>query len=191
MIESYETMEALKAAVAEDPARFTEGYPVYVEELKEVITYRNGEWVAEEIADTEVMDESGAFNDTPKANGEITMSLYDMNRQLINQLPDYNEEAWNGAKEILTDYLTDHVNTYYMLYGRELNYFTVFKKNGDGEFDTLFDAVKTCLDSVGAVRSFDFDGVGACEIWVKPEVASTVTCMYLFPYDDGVVTFNE
>lgn len=179
MIESFETMEALKAAMEENPSRFTEGYPVYVEELKETVVYHDGEWTAAELGETKT-----------SANGEITMSLYDMNRQLINQLPDYNEEAWNGAKEILADYLTDHVNTYYMLYGRELNYFTVFKKNGDGEFDTLFDAVKTCLDSVGAVRSFDFDGVGACEIWVKPEVASTVTCMYLFPYDDGVVTFN-
>ena len=161
-----------------NPDNYVEGTTVYLEDIKEGIRYINGEWVADETMET-------------KANGDITMSLYEMNRQLINQLPDYNEEAWGGAKEIFNEYLSKHINAYYMLYGRELNYFTVFHKNGDGEFDNLFDALKTCLDSVGAIRSFDFDGEAAIEIWVKPEVASTVTCMYLFPYDDGVVTFSE
>ena len=178
MIPSFENMEALKADMEKNPDSYVEGTAVYLEDIKEGVRYINGEWVADETMET-------------KANGDITMSLYEMNRQLINQLPDYNEEAWNGAKEIFNEYLSKHVNAYYMLYGRELNYFTVFHKNGDGEFDNLFDALKACLDSVGSIRSFDFDGEAAIEIWVKPEVASTVTCMYLFPYDDGVVTFSE
>ena len=179
MIPSFENMEALKHDMEVNPHCYTEGYTVFLEDIKETVTYQDGEWVAQEIGET------------TSASGEVSMSLYEMNRQLINQLPDYNEEAWSGAKEIFNEYLTKHVNAYYMLYGRELNYFTVFHKNGDGEFDNLFDALKTCLGSVGAIRSFDFDGEAAIEIWVKPEVASTVTCMYLFPYDDGVVTFSE
>lgn len=178
MIPSFENMEALKADMEKNPDCYVEGTTVYLEDIKEGVRYINGEWVADETMEA-------------KANGDITMSLYEMNRQLINQLPDYNEEAWGGAKEIFNEYLTKHINAYYMLYGRELNYFTVFHKNGDGEFDNLFDALKTCLDSVGTIRSFDFDGEAAIEIWVKPEVASAVTCMYLFPYDDGVVTFSE
>ena len=178
MIPSFENMEALKADMEKNPDIYVEGTTVYLEDIKEGVRYINGEWVADETMETQ-------------ANGDITMSLYEMNRQLINQLPDYNEEAWGGAEEILKEYLEKHPNSYYMMYGRELNYFTVFHKEEDAEFANLFGAVKTCLDSVGGVRSFDFDGEAAIEIWVKPEVASTVTCLYLFPYDDGVVTFSE
>lgn len=178
MIPSFENMEALKADMEKNPDIYVEGTTVYLEDIKEGVRYINGEWVADETMETQ-------------ANGDITMSLYEMNRQLINQLPDYNEEAWGGAEEILKEYLEKHTHSYYMMYGRELNYFTVFHKEDGAEFANLFGAVKACLDSVGGVRSFDFDGEAAIEIWVKPEVASTVTCLYLFPYDDGVVTFGE
>ena len=179
MIPSFENMEALKHDMEVNPHCYTEGYTVFLEDIKETITYRNGEWVAQEIGET------------TSTSGEVSMSLYEMNRQLINQLPDYNEEAWDGAKEILKEYLEKHNHSYYMLYGRELSYFTVFHKEDSAEFVDLFSALKTCLDSIGGVRSFDFDGETAIEIWVKPDVASTVTCLYLFPYDDGVVTFSE
>lgn len=179
MIPSFENMEALKHDMEVNPHCYTEGYTVFLEDIKETITYQNGEWVAQEIGET------------TSASGEVSMSLYEMNRQLINQLPDYNEEAWNGAKEILKEYLEKHNHSYYMLYGRELSYFTVFHKEDSAEFANLFNALKTCLDSVGSVRSFDFDGETAIEIWIKPDVASAVTCLYLFPYDDGVVTFSE
>lgn len=179
MIESFESMAALQQAMEENPNRFTEGDCVFVEDIKETVHFRNGEWVAEELGEIKT-----------DGKGEVTMSLYEMNRQLINQLPDYNDEAWNGAEAILKEYLEKHPNSYYMMYGRELNYFTVFQKRDEAEFASLFDAMKTCLASVGGVRSFDFDGEAAIEIWVKPDIASTVTCLYLFPYDDGVVTYN-
>ena len=177
MIPSFENMEALKADMEKNPDNYVEGTAVYLEDIKEGVRYINGEWVADETMET-------------KANGDITMSLYEMNRQLINQLPDYNEEAWGGAKEILREYIEAHPNNYFMAYGRELNYFTVFHKEDEGEFESLFDALKICLDSVGAVRSFDFDGEAALEIWVAPSIASSVTCLYFFPYDDGVVTYR-
>ena len=179
MIPSFENMEALRHDMEVNPHCYTEGCTVFLEDIKETIIYRNGEWVAQEIGET------------TSTSGEVSMSLYEMNRQLINQLPDYNEEAWDGAKEILKEYLEKHNHSYYMLYGRELSYFTVFHKEDSAEFVDLFSALKTCLDSVGSVRSFDFDGETAIEIWVKPDVASAVTCLYLFPYDDGVVTFSE
>ena len=179
MIESFESMAALQQAMEENPDRFTEGYCVFIEDIKETVHFRNGEWVAEELGEIKT-----------DGKGEVTMSLYEMNRQLINQLPDYNDEAWKGAEAILKEYLEKHPNSYYMMYGCELNYFTVFQKRDEAEFASLFDAVKTCLASVGGVLSFDFDGEAAIEIWVKPDIASNVTCLYLFPYDDGVVTYN-
>ena len=106
MIPSFENMEALKHDMEVNPHCYTEGYTVFLEDIKETIIYRNGEWVAQEIGET------------TSTSGEVSMSLYEMNRQLINQLPDYNEEAWDGAKEILKEYLYKHNHSYYMLYGR-------------------------------------------------------------------------
>ena len=117
MIPSFENMEALKHDMEVNPHCYTEGYTVFLEDIKETVTYQNGEWVAQEIGET------------TSTSGEVSMSLYEMNRQLINQLPDYNEEAWGGAEEILKEYLEKHAHSYYMMYGRELNYFTVFHKS--------------------------------------------------------------
>ena len=101
MIPSFENMEALKHDMEVNPHCYTEGYTVFLEDIKETITYQNGEWVAQEIGET------------TSASGEVSMSLYEMNRQLINQLPDYNEEAWSGAEAILKEYLEKHNHSYY------------------------------------------------------------------------------
>ena len=131
MIPSFENMEALKHDMEVNPHCYTEGYTVFLEDIKETIIYQNGEWVAQEIGET------------TSTSGEISMSLYEMNRQLINQLSDYNEEAWSGAEKILKEYLEKHNHSYYMLYGRELSYFTVFHKENSAEFANLFNALKT------------------------------------------------
>ena len=120
MIPSFENMEALKHDMEVNPHCYTEGYTVFLEDIKETITYRNGEWVAQEIGET------------TSTSGEVSMSLYEMNRQLINQLPDYNEEAWGGAKEILKEYLEKHNHSYYMfLYSRPLAACAVIKVTFD------------------------------------------------------------
>ena len=104
----------------------------------------------------------------------------------------HKEREYNYSVRNFEKYLNEHPNSYHMMYGRELSYFTVFHKEveAEAEFNGLFDAIKACLASVGSVHSFDFDGEAAIEIWVKPDIADDVTCLYLFPYDDGVVTYN-
>ena len=54
-------------------------------------------------------------------------------------------------------------------------------------------AVAECLANIGQVYSIELTAnKDAIEIWVRmyPKVAeeeSTLTCMYLFPYDGGIV----
>ena len=75
-----------------------------------------------------------------------------------------------------------------MLYGREINYFTVFAKHGKWELETLALAVTECLANIGPVYSIELTAEkDAVEIWVKDIHQDLLTCMYLFPYDGGIV----
>lgn len=120
----------------------------------------------------------------------VQMSLYDFNRQIVEQLPAFGDTQWIGAESIFSDWDAKDKHEYYMLYGKEVSYFTIFKKkHTNGEFNSLFEAVKECLINIGDVHSFDIvDDGTAIEIWVKTE--EVMTCFYLFNYDEGIVTFN-
>lgn len=172
MIESFENRMALDEVAANRD--FPEGYSVYIEDEKKTLTYRSGEWVEEEIK--------------AKTNSNVEMSLYEINRQLVTQLPNFEDTQWSGAKAVFTDWYKNLGNTYFLLYGQECHYFTLFMKSPDTE-ENLFDVLKECLINVGPVKAFDItENKDAVEIWV--EVDGIATCFYLFNYDDGVVKFN-
>lgn len=80
-------------------------------------------------------------------------------------------------------------NKCYMLYGKEIGYFTLFMRDSyNWEIETLDLAVMECLANVGPVYSIELTAnKDAIEIWVKDTQRDLLTCMYLFPYDNGVV----
>lgn len=132
----------------------------------------------------------------PTADGNLQLNLYELNRNIISQLPDYSDEQWEGAEKVFSDWLAKKTSKYFMLYGREISYFTIFKKRSMldevVEFGSLFDALKECLVSLGPVRSIAVneleDGSSSIEIWVNYQ--DTVTCMYLFEYEEGIVVYE-
>ena len=77
------------------------------------------------------------------------------------------------------------LNNYYMLYGKEISYFTVFKIIEHCLFNyEVIDVIK----NVGTVKAIDLtEAADAIEIWVKDIHQDLLTCMYLFPYDGGIV----
>ena len=78
-------------------------------------------------------------------------------------------------------------NFYYMLYGKEISYFTLFKINESKYFGK---EVIECLKDVGYIKAIDLTDTGdAIECWVENEQGPT--CLYLFPYDAGVVQVGE
>ena len=113
----------------------------------------------------------------------INMGLYDMNKQLISQLPALNDEDLKDTHYTIHSLHAKYNNDYYMLYGKEISYFTLFKINDVTYFGN---EVVECLKNVGTVKAIDFTEPGdAIEIWVEDEDGPT--CLYLFPYDSGLV----
>ena len=124
-----------------------------------------------------------------KVNGEgLHMSLYELNRSIMEQLPalaDFDE-----ATETINNYQAQTKNKFYMLYGKEISYFTIFNMVEEySEFESLGDAVLECLATVGAVKSVYLTQDNTIEIWA--DINGEIHCLYLFPYDTGIVTVKE
>lgn len=179
MVECIETLAELKELIADEDTI------IYCEEDKQYYRFYDGEW------NVEVME-------TPK--GDIHMSVYEMNKQILAQLPVFTEENWQGARSVFEDWYKDKPFKYYMLYGREIGYFTLFHEDEEIiEFTNLFDAIAECLGQFD-VKAFDVVDEAAIEIWIDWTVPQEdnsnsnekrTTCMYLFPYDDGVVNYGR
>lgn len=123
-------------------------------------------------------------------DSNLSVSLYDLNKTAIPQLPPLTQEQLDKIPELLNTFCEECRNTFYMLYGKEISYFTLFVKNSDMTNETFAEVVLDCLRMVGSIRAIDLVDVGdAIEIWVVNE-NNEATCLYLFPYDLGVVPFN-
>lgn len=143
-----------------------------------------------EVAQTEdgklKIFQGGEWKDLNVEGSNLELGLYDMNKQIISQLP-ILEDFDKAMYDILTLYETYH-NKYFMLYGKEISYFTVFKIIEPQYFGE--DVLDCCLN-VGLVKAMDLTEAGdAVEIWVQPQDGEP-TCLYLFPYDSGIVQVGE
>ena len=100
-------------------------------------------------------------------------------------MPDYTEEQKKAAIDIINNFAND--GTFYMLLGRELNYYTLFfKEDHPNNIETIGEGVIDCLSHIGKIKSIEeTEDKGAVEIWVQHEDAITV--LYFFLYDQGVI----
>ena len=100
---------------------------------------------------------------------DASIELYELNRSIIEQQGIIKEEdiarAMNDIKYLVTS--TD--NKCYMLYGKEIGYFTLFMRvSYNWEIESLDLAVMECLINVGPIYSIELTAEKeAIEIWVK------------------------
>lgn len=121
---------------------------------------------------------------------DVNMSLYELNRSIVTQQGPMDDDTLNDILREVTNFLWSTENEFFMLYGKEINYFTIFRKGWKYE-DSFSTAFKDTLSNVGTIYSISLtEQKDAYEIWVKTQ-DDLVTCMYLFPYDSGIVTFRE
>lgn len=147
----------------------------------------------------ELMMWTGTEWNEVKAEGgsEITMTAYDMNKQIIGQLPELNEETIEEKKTLIFDFCEETRNSFYMLLCKDIGYFTLCQRTlrpTDAhtvmhyiDTDTLIsidDLVVECVKNVGTIKSIE-PVDGAIEIWITNPYGET-HAMYFFPYDRGV-----
>ena len=143
-----------------------------------------------EIAQTEdgkyQVFKDGEWHDLKMEGSNLELGLYDLNKQIISQLPalaDFSNAIINIRK-----LHGKYWNKYYMMYGKEISYFTLFEVCGLNDFGQ---DIIDCCANVGTIKSMDMtETEDAIEIWVQPEEAEP-TCLYLFPYDSGLVKVGE
>ena len=148
-------------------------------------------------------DEQGwvPFKAKTNANG-LQMSLYELNKSIISQLPVFDNNAWNGAEKIVNDWISSQLSQekksrYFILYGKDISYFTVFRRVSAGaDYEDFFSGLKDLLASIGDVYAIDpVKDNSAMEIWVRyideEQKIDEMTCLYLFNYDEGVITFHD
>ena len=131
---------------------------------------------------------------------EARVSLYELNRSIIKQQGPLEEKDIKSKMNILKEF-SNTFGKYYLLYGREINYFTLFVKDENWELESLDLGVIECLNNIGTIYSIEYTKEkDAIEIWIEVETETStdtekseklITCMYLFPYDTGIVKIGE
>ena len=122
-------------------------------------------------------------------NGQETavgISMYDLNKQIISQLPTIDEETIKNKMTEIREFVNDTNNKFYMLLCRDINYYTLFMLNPNVAEETLEDILLECVQTFGNIKAIDKVD-GAIEIWVQNEhFENGPYVMYFFPYDGGV-----
>jgi hypothetical protein len=150
----------------------------YTPEENEIIQNPEGEYL---------IWKDGACNKINVEGSDISMGLYDMNKQIIAQLPTLTDDELNEKKYSIDALNAKYNNEYYMLYGKEISYFTLFKIVEPQYFS--YEVIE-CLKNVGDIKAIDLtEDKDAVEIWVMAD--GKATCLYLFPYDLGIVQVGE
>lgn len=148
-------------------------------------TPQEGEIIQSSIDNKFYIFKENAWMPISMDSSGVSMGLYDMNKQLISQLPALTD--LEDKVDVIHKLHIDYGNFYYMLYGKEISYFTLFKVIEPQYFGN---EVIECLKNVGVIKAIDFtETQDAIEIWVENEDGPT--CLYLFPYDNGVVQVGE
>lgn len=156
------------------PQTFQEGQICYEQNSDKVMVYYDKQWTPLEKAKVNI-DSSG-----------VEMSLYDLNKNIMSQLPPLSQEQIAELKELILTFDDNIDNTYYMLLCREKNYFTLFVKNGCLGINTINESVIDCLYDLGDIVSGEITkDKMAIEFWVKTD--KDAFCVYFFGYDNGVV----
>ena len=148
----------------------------YTPQENEIIQTPNGEYL---------IWKDGVWNKINIEDSGLEIGLYDLNKQIIAQLPDFTD--WDSSADLIEVFHNTWNNEYYMLYGKEISYFTLFKINDETALPSI---LLECINNVGVVKAIDLtEAKDALEIWVISN--NEPTCLYFFPYDMGLVYVGD
>lgn len=161
-----------------------------VEKLEDILEPYHGQsvWCSSEDKAYRY-DAIEGWQEIPEDNEtSIGMNMYDINKQIISQMPALTPGKLTEKKILVRDFILKTKNRYYMLLCRDINYYTLFSIENTSSDELLENIMlDECIAKyLGDIKSVEVteDG-GAIEIWYTAHDDSYV--MYFFPYDTGVV----
>ena len=126
-----------------------------------------------------------------QGKGNINMSLYDINKSLMSQMPDYSSEQIKELENKVDNWVNEKYlsNEYFMLLCNDIHYYTLFHLNPEkSDFRTVGEGLTYLLYEAGYTISAEEDYPDHFEIWGKKD--KDAAAFMLFPYDQGVVNFG-
>lgn len=148
-----------------------EGELALVEKGNKIYVYKKDKWVKYNPED-----------------GGLTVSLYDVNKMAMPNLPDLTDEQIDEAKSMVAKFIASNTK-YWMLLNNEKKYYTVFELTHEKNVllvKNIEDEYVECLKEIGAIKSIE-QVDGAIEAWVVDKEDSEAYVYYLFNYDKGVI----
>lgn len=156
--------------------RFEEGETVYLKDEQKLYIFHDGEWVP-------------FAAETP--GGQFSITEYELNKMLVNQLNLMTDEEINEKIYELNNFERNNRTNHYMLLCRDINYYSIFESYADFqcEFETFGHSVIACAQDVGKIVSIEKMPENTFEIWVKTPTDESY-CMYLFDCDGFIVPYR-
>lgn len=145
-----------------------EGQSAYSPETKKSYIYNEGEW--------KMVTGESSFG----------MSMYDINKQIISQMPVLTDEQIAEAKLSLIPCIKETENEYYMLLCKEISYYTLFHIVDYLTEPNIYDEIIGCVQDLGDIKSIELIDNSVIEIWFQPK-DDEAKVMYFFAYDAGVI----
>lgn len=132
-------------------------------------------------------------NKKVKCKNNISMSLYEINQNIMNSMPPVDNKKLLIIQNDINNFAKDRPGIYYyMLLNNDIHYYTVFRgmEAQNAEFTSFGAAVIDILiesnKEIIAGDAFE----DRYELWLR-DVGSKDTYVYLlFPYNEGVVTYG-
>ena len=123
-------------------------------------------------------------------NEGISLNLYELNKNVVNQLQPMTNEEIKEKIETIENLRTETINYHYMLLCKDFNYYTIFEYE-ETSYQSFGEVVCDIISELGKIISIDpTETRDAIEIWIVPNEEETPYVFYLFPYDAGVVYYG-
>lgn len=121
------------------------------------------------------------------------LTIYDMNKAIVSKEPTLDLSkgtVMNKLIDGLMDWFGKRLATYYLAYGRDVHYVTMFKNSASNSFnEASAQLVVDTIAAVGEIISMDYEE-DRIEVWIRTK-DSKAELIYIMPYDDGLVRLTR
>lgn len=156
--------------------KYTTGQIACTEDNNQYFLFNGNDWEPVDVKKT--------------ATGQLALNLYDINKSIVEQLGPMAKRKINGAiKACQESFDKDTDDNLYLLYGKEIGYFTILNRVKDNTEKNLMETAVDLLSEFSEIYDISYlETQKVVEFWIKYQ--DKITCLYLGGWDEGMVNFN-